>query len=344
MTSQDGKKVLITGANGFIGRHIVCEALARGYGVWAGVRAVSSLAHLPQDRIHRMNLEYGDPQALTGQLSQFVHEHGAWDYVVHNAGLTKTTHPRDFFHVNAVCTHHLLEALARANCRPRKFLLMSSLGACGAGNQDTLRPIGLDDPQQPDTVYGKSKLMAENHVRAQQDFPYVILRPTGVYGPGDTDYLMEINSIRAGFDFAVGRQPQHLTFIYVKDLASVVFDTLENAAITNRSFFVADGDVHTDAEFARTIQDILQKKHVFRLRIPLWLAWWACICFEGVGRLTGRAMTLNSDKYKILRQRNWICDTGPLHRETGFTPAYNLRRGLEETIRTIETPQSNKQH
>ncbi|MDR1601200.1 MAG: NAD(P)-dependent oxidoreductase [Tannerella sp.] len=336
MTSQSGKKILITGASGFIGRHIVYEALSRGYEVWAGVRATSSLAHLPQDRIHRIDLKYSDSEALTAQLSQFVRKHGAWDYVVHNAGLTKTTRLGDFFRVNAAYTLHLLEALTGADCKPAKFLLMSSLSCYGGGNPDTLRPISIDDPQNPETVYGKSKLMAENYVRAQRNFPYIILCPTGVYGPGDKDYLMEIESIRSGFDFAVGMKPQRITFIYVKDLASAVFETLENGAIVNSRFFVADGDVYTDTEFARLIQDVLQKKRVFRLRIPLWLAWLACLCFEVAGRLTGRAMTLNSDKYRILKQRNWICDTEPLRSATGFVPAYNLRRGLEETIRSLE--------
>ncbi|MDR2918559.1 MAG: NAD(P)-dependent oxidoreductase [Tannerella sp.] len=324
-------KVLITGASGFIGRYLVAEALRRGYEVWAGIRATSSLKGLP-DAIHCIDLKYNDADVLTAQLAEHVRKNGAWDYVIHNAGLTKTTRPSDFILVNATYTHHLLMALTRANCKPQKFVLMSSLSSYGLGDEKTFRPISPDDPQHPNTAYGKSKLLAENYVREQSEFPYVILRPTGVYGPGDKDYLMEIKSIRSGFDFAVGMTPQRITFIYVKDLACVVFDALENGKILNRHYFVADGDIYTDTEFARIIQELLQKKHVFRARIPFWLVYIVCVLSEGIGCLIRQPMTLNTDKYKILKQRNWVCDMQPLTEDLNFKPQYNLRKGLEETI------------
>ena len=326
------KRILITGASGFIGRFLVEEALRRSYEVWVGVRATSSLKNLPVDQINRIDLKYDDPVALTEQLSQQVKEYGVWNYVIHNAGLTKTTNPSDFLQVNATYTLHLLNALTNANCKPEKFLLMSSLSSYGKVDEKTFRPIQLNDPQCPDTIYGKSKLKAEYYVRNQSDFPYVILRPTGVYGPGDKDYLMEIQSIRSGFDFTVGMKPQRITFIYVKDLARVALDALEAEAVRNRHYFVADGDVYTDKEFARLIQELVKKKHVFRARMPAWLVYIVCLISEGVGRLTGKPMTLNTDKYKILKQRNWICDIEPLRKDLAFVPEYNLRKGLEETI------------
>ena len=326
------KKVLITGASGFIGRFLVDEAVRRGYEVWAGVRATSSLEHFPEEQIRRIDLKYYDSEALSKQIDTHVQQFGAWDYVIHNAGLTKTTRRSDFFEVNAEYTRRLLDALLQPDCRPDKFLLMSSLSTYGAGNKKTLDPIRLDDPQKPDTIYGKSKLLAEQYVCRQDVIPYVILRPTGVYGPGDKDYLMAIESIRSGFDFAAGMKPQYITFIYVKDLVNVAFQALENEAIRNRAYFVADGNVYTDTQFARLIQEIIRKKHVFRARIPLWLVYIVCLCSECIGRISGKPQTLNTDKYKILKQRNWICDTEPLRRELGFIPAYDLRKGLEETM------------
>lgn len=332
MDMNDKKKILITGASGFIGGFLVKEALERGYETWAGVRPTSSRAHLQDERIRFIDLNYSDPQALAAQLADFAREQGPWTYVIHNAGLTKTLDKKNFYRVNAGHTARLLEALAASGCKPEKFLLMSSLSSYGRGDEETFRPISLEDPQLPDTDYGKSKLEAEHHVRRQTHFPYVILRPTGVYGPGERDYFMEIKSIQSGFDFAAGCTPQRITFIYVKDLATVAFLALENASIRNRHYFVADGDVHTDESFARMIQEILRKRYVLHARIPMGLVHIACRVSEWIGKLLKRSMTLNTDKYIILRQRNWTCDVTPLRDELGFVPAYPLRRGLEESI------------
>ena len=329
---MNGKRILITGASGFIGGFLVEEALNRGYEVWAGVRASSNRAGLRDGRIHFIELRYDDQAALTEQLQVFAETHARWDYVIHNAGLTKALHKEDFSRVNAGNTHRLIEALAASGCSPERFLLMSSLSSYGMGDEKDFRPIRLDDPQRPNTAYGRSKLEAENYLRRQDHFPYVILRPTGVYGPGERDYFLEIESVNKGFDFAVGSVPQRITFIYVRDLARVALLALESPAARNREYFVADGDVHTDEAFARLIQESLGKKRVLHVRVPLWVVYPVCLCCEWAGRLTRRTVTLNTDKYLILKQRNWVCDISPLREELGFTPRYDLRKGLEESI------------
>ena len=145
------KKILITGASGFIGGFLVKEALNRGYETWAGVRSTSSRANLQDERIRFIDLKYSDRESLTAQLADFVREHGPWDYVIHNAGLTKTLDKRNFYRINAQNTANLIEALAASGCKPEKFLLMSSLSSYGRGDEKTFRPISLDDPQLPDT-------------------------------------------------------------------------------------------------------------------------------------------------------------------------------------------------
>lgn len=325
-------KILITGASGFIGGFLVEEALNRGYETWAGIRAGSSRERLNDPRIRFIDLKYNDLEELTRQLAQFAEEKGPWDFIIHNAGLTKTLNKENFYRVNAGNTRTFLEALSASGCQPRKFLLMSSLSALGKGDEETFRPLRADHLPAPDTEYGKSKLQAEQYVKEQQTFPYVILRPTGVYGPGEKDYFMEIKTVASGLDVAVGLTPQRITFIYVKDLATVAFLALGKEEVRNKTYLVADGDVYTDAEFARMIQDLVGKKHVLHARFPLAVAKAACYCSEWMSKLTKQPTALNTDKYSILKQRNWICDVAPLQDELGFVARYPLRKGLEESI------------
>ena len=329
---NERKRILITGASGFIGRFLVDEALQRGYDIWAGVRPGSSREYLQDERIHFINLRYDDKKKLIEQLREIVSDSGAWHYVVHNAGITKSLKASDFYEVNTNNTRVLMESLSEADCKPKKFLLMSSLSSYGPVNEKSFEPIHTNDKQRPDSVYGKSKLDAEILVKEQTSFPYIILNPTGVYGPGDKDYLVEIKSIKSGFDFKVGIKPQNITFIYVRDLAVAAFLALENSSIRNSSYFISDGDVYTDNEFAEIIKNTLGRRYVFSIRIPFWLCYVACFFSEIIGKISGKSMTLNTDKYKILRQRNWICDVEPMRRELGFTPKYNLIEGIKETI------------
>ena len=329
---DEQKRILITGASGFIGGFLVKEALQRGYNVWAGIRPNSSREYLKDERIRFIHLRYDDKTALTAQLREFVAETGAWRYIVHNAGITKTLCAADFYKINAQYTQTFIEALAESGCRPEKFLLMSSLSSYGAIADTLSGPIRTDDEQQPNSIYGKSKLQAERFVKAQTNFPYIILCPTGVYGPGDKDYLMEIKSIQSGFDLKVGMKPQRITFIYVKDLAVATMLALENLSLCNTTCFLSDGHTYTDAEFAETVKKMLNKRFVLNLRVPLWAGYLACVFSEWAGKLTGKPMTLNRDKYLLLKQRNWTCETERTNKELGFTPQYTLKEGLEEIL------------
>jgi nucleoside-diphosphate-sugar epimerase len=329
---NEKKKILITGASGFIGGFLVDEALRRGYDVWAGIRKQSVRDNFREKPVHLIDLFYDDKDELAKQIHETVEISGKWDYVIHNAGITKTLDKQNFYKVNASYTSNLIEALSDTDNKPQKFVLMSSLSCFGPVKENSTEAITADDEPKPNTEYGKSKLAAENFLKQQSHFPYIILRPTGVYGPRDKDYLVEFQSVNKGFDFKAGLKPQMLTFIYVKDLAKAVFLAIENENINNKAYFVADGDVHTDAEFSKLIQKILGKKYVLNIRMPLWLTYCYCFISEVSGKITGKPMTLNTDKFKILKQRNWICETASLEADLGFCAEYNLEKGLDETI------------
>ena len=121
------KKILITGASGFIGSFLVEKALQQGMETWAAIRKSSSRAYLKDPRIHFIELDLGNPEKLKAQL----HGHH-FDYVIHAAGATKCLHRNDFFRVNTLGTQHLVEALRQQEKPIERDVVISSLSGFGA--------------------------------------------------------------------------------------------------------------------------------------------------------------------------------------------------------------------
>lgn len=326
------KKVLVTGAGGFIGGFIVNEALRRGYEVWAAVRATTSRKYLSDSRIRFVELDFSRPQLLEDKLREEISAHGAWDYVVHNLGATKCIDPADFDRINYGYIRLLADTLRRLNAVPDGFLMMSSMSAIGLGDERNYTPFTDDMPTNPNTKYGQSKLKAETYLHSLEDFPYIALRPTGVYGPHERDYFLMVKSIAAGFDFSVGFRRQELSFIYVSDLVAAIFDALESR-VRRRTYVLSDGKSYTQREFREIVKEELGKRFVIPIVAPLWLLKGVCYLSEWLASLQKKASTLNRDKYIIMKQRNWNCDISRARADFNYTPHYDLRAGLHETIR-----------
>ena len=325
------KSILITGAGGFIGGFLVEEALKRGYDTWAAVRSTTSREFLTDERIHFIELDYNDQDVLEQTLRDHLGEWGRWDYIVHNLGVTKSTNYLDFERVNYGYLRSLVDALRQTEMAPDVFLLMSSLSVMGPGDEANYRPIMPSDIPLPNTYYGVSKLKAETYLQTVEDFPYTIFRCTGVYGPHERDYYLMIKSIKRGFDFSVGFKKQMLTFIYVKDLAAGVMDALERGPL-RKAYFISEDKAYTQQEFRKIVCEELGKKHVIPVTCPLWLVKVVCYVAEWIGKVTLKASTLNRDKFRILKQRNWQCDTSEAQRDFDFKAKYSLREGLREAI------------
>ncbi len=320
-------KILITGASGFIGSFIVEEALRRGFETWAAVRGSSSRQFLADERIHFVELNLSSEEALRSQLQG--HQ---FDYVVHAAGVTKCLDKRDFYRINTEGTQHLVRALLALRMPLRRFVYISSLSIMGAiREQQPYTEICETDEARPNTAYGKSKLQAERWLETQP-IPYIILRPTGVYGPRERDYFMMAKSIKAHTDFAVGYRQQDITFVYVTDVVQAVFLALEHGQ-TGRRYFLSDGEVYQSSTFSDLIRRELGNPWWIRITAPIWLLRVITFVGEYVGRLTGRVTALNNDKYNIMRQRNWRCDIQPARRELGYEPQVKLEEGVRRSIR-----------
>ncbi len=323
--------ILVTGASGFIGGFIVEEALKRKFSVWAGIRSGSSKKYLKDRKIRFLELDFAHPNELHAQLSGHKGTYSKFDYIIHCAGITKCTNPNEFDLVNYLQTRYFVDTLRELNMIPKQFIYVSTLSVFGPVREKDYSPIKENDVPEPNTAYGLSKLKAELYLQSLPGFPYVIFRPTGVYGPRERDYFMMAQSIQNHLDFSVGFRRQDLTFVYVKDVVQAIFKGIDKQVV-RRAYFLSDGQVYRSRSFSDLIRKDLGNPFVIRIKCPLIVLKVVSLLAEFISTLTKRPSTLNSDKYKIMKQRNWQCDITPAVKEIGYSPEYNLERGVSESI------------
>ena len=320
--------ILITGATGFIGGFIVDEALSRGMQVWVAVRPTSSRKYLSDPRIQFLELNLSNKEQMKRQMDGL-----RFDYVVHAAGATKCLHAEDFFRSNTEGTKNLVQALMEQQMPLKRFVFVSSLSVYGpVAEHQPYREICGNDTPQPNTAYGRSKLAAEQYIESIEGFPYVILQPTGVYGPRERDYFMMAKSIKSHTDFSVGYKPQDLTFVYVLDVVQAIFLALD-CQKTGGKYMLSDGEVYSSRTFSDLIHRELGHPWLLRIKAPIWLLRIITFCGEHIGRMTGKISALNNDKYNIMKQRNWRCDIKPAMSDLGYKPKYQLDEGVRLTIK-----------
>lgn len=319
-------KIILTGATGFIGGHIVSAALARQSEVFCVVRKSSNLAQITHPGVKFLYWHPGEPEKLDAEMAAFVKEYGQPDYFIHNAGITKSLHPADFEEINARHTHNYARGCLRNFTSLKRFLLMSSLAAMGPGDEKTLNPIAVHHTPNPNTLYGASKLMAEKLLRETVGLRYVILRPTGVYGPNERDYYLYLKSIKSGIEPVVGFAEQQLSFVYVTDLVEAVFLALKKP-VEGEIFLISDGNNYTGTEYGKLTRSALQRKAI-RVKIPTSIICAISHLLVTLGRLTGKIPTLNYDKYLTMKALNWHVDISETRKRLEYNPQIDLKTGL----------------
>ncbi len=325
------KTILIIGAGGFIGGFIAREALSRGYDTYVGVRESTSRRYLQEPELKFVVFDYDNPGSVAETLRASVPESGRWDYIIWNLGATKCTNFSDFNKINFQYLRDFVEVLISQNAVPERFLFMSSLSAVGPADEQNYAPITSRTIPNPNTRYGLSKIKAETYLETKPELPWIIFRPTGVYGPHEKDYLMMIKSIDSHFDFGVGYRKQMLTFIYVSDLVNAMFDALA-AGVLRKKYIISKDRAYTQKEFRNIVSKRLGGKWVVPVKLPMWAVYAASVVAEKWGLIRLKPSTLNRDKFKIMKQRNWNCDVSDAKRDFGFNPQFPLERGIDITV------------
>lgn len=316
-------KVLVTGASGFIGYHLIDGLLQEGYEVFAAVRPSSDITQLKSFHLGYTNIDFTSVEAIKRDL-----EEKQYNYIVHAAGTTKAATEAEYNDINAGYTQNLAKAAAAANIQLKKFVFISSLAALGPRYYEDPVPIKEISLPLPITRYGKSKLLAEDHLKEIQ-LPLITLRPTAVYGPREKDIFLMFKTLSKGFEPYIGRKKQILTFVYVTDLVKAVILAMQSDLV-NKTYNLSDGKTYSRYALADITKKVLGKR-TFKMHVPLPIV---KVIAGTLEKMAGdkKVPALNVEKLQELTAENWNCSIENITKELGFDPVYDLEKGLTETL------------
>ena len=314
--------MLVTGAAGFIGSHLVEALLVKGYEVHALIRDTSDLRWLRDKNvnfIHRDLMRKGGLPSLDG-----------FDHIFHLGGATRAIRNRDFYRINRDGTERLIDAALNIKGL-RRFIYLSSQAAAGPSPKD--RPLTEEDLPRPVSPYGKSKLQAEQAVLMCRDkFHVTILRPCSVYGPRDTYMLELFKFISRGFLPSLGKGPMYFSFCYVEDIIQALLLSVQGEHSSGEVFFIGDGERHTLDSFADLASSELGVVKLRKIHIPGWAAWCYATIADGWGFATRSPAAFSRNKCAEGIQQNWVCDINKAKTKLGFRPGVHLEKGVKVTL------------
>jgi len=314
----DGKAI-ITGASGFIGGRLRDTLLDQGVDVLTVRRKGSP----PAKRGRSIELSYEDFDGIARMIRE---EKPAW--VFHVAGVTKGVTYADFRKGNVTPTRNLLEAVCQEHPDVQRFVHVSSLACYGPSTLDS--PHVESNPRRPVEYYGESKLEAERLVEAEKRVAWTILRPCGVYGPGDIDYFKLFQQVERGFDIYFGNRKRLFSALFVDDAVSAILFAATHPETVGKGFFLCDGVPVSWETFQREVVSASGRK-VRTLDLPGFLVDLASLGGELATKIDGKPRLFNRQKAIMGSCDAWTCRSDAL-RSLGWESTFDLERGVRTAI------------
>jgi nucleoside-diphosphate-sugar epimerase len=314
---------LVTGATGFTGGHLARSLIARGDEVRALVRNPGSAADLAAAGIELSTGDIRDASALDKAMRGV-------DIVYHVAAVYRQAGigAGEYRAVNAVAAGQVVEAAARTGVR--RVVHCSTVGVHG----DVERPPADEDaPLRPGDIYQQTKLEGERLARRTADrlgIDLAIVRPTGIYGPGDRRLLKLFRGVARG-RFPVlgdGRIYYHLT--YIDDLVDGLVLCGTAAAAANRTYILAGGEVRTLNELVALIAEVAGVDPP-KMHLPVWPFWLAGALCEAVCAPLGIEPPIYRRRVDFFTKSRAF-DISRARREIGYDPRVELREGIRRTL------------
>ena len=325
------KKVsFVTGANGFVGSHLVEYLLNQGHEVHCLMRKSSDDKWLKglDIFIHRNGIQ--DIEFIKRVFS----EHNA-NYIFHLAGTVKAFDYAGFEAGNVKPTKCILEASLGLDSL-EKIIVTSSLAASratkvGQPNDETCERIPLTD-------YGMSKVAEEDLAISYMDrLPISIIRPPVVYGERDVEVLLFFKTVKAHLIPLIGFTPKSVSLVYVGDLVKGFYECAISEKSKNQTYFLGGHeDEYTWPRLGELSAKIL-KVSAIKLRVPHSVIFVVAYIYEFIAKLFGQAVTFNTQKGREMVSESWSCTSQKAKHDFGYNPLMTVEEGFERTINWYKT-------
>ena len=332
-------RILVTGATGFVGGHLVDALLERGNDVICLTRSTANLSWLNRQPVEQIQGDLNDTRAMRAAVEKV-------DVVYHVAGLIRALSEADFMETNAIGTRRLAEACA-LQPNPPVFVYVSSLAAAGPTSSNS--PLRESDPSRPISRYGRSKRAGELALtRLANDLPVSVVRPPIIFGGRDKSTKTLFNSIgRSGIHFALGyRHRRRYSLVHVSDLVQALLSVARNgqrldlrdadeAGFRQGCYYVAFDDQPTYAEFGQMIGEAYGRRFVAKIPIPDMMTTSFAAVSDLISQLRKRPNIFGTDKAREIKAGSWICSTEKIKSDLDFVPTNSLQVSINETVAEI---------
>jgi nucleoside-diphosphate-sugar epimerase len=313
---------VVTGANGFVGSHLVDYLLSKNFEVRCVVRKSSNLRWLDGKNLQIFDCGLFDKDGLR---KAFVNV----NYIFHVAGVVKAKNEAGYLKGNVEATKVLLEVASEFKKTVKKFIIVSSQTVSGPSADGN--PVTENMQPNPLTTYARSKLQQENVALSYNDiFPVTICRAPAIFGERDTEIFIYFQVFNRGLTTMIGFDKKELSLLHVTDLAQGLYLAAISENSNGKIYFISSEKFYTWDEVGKITSEVLNKKAI-KIRIPHFIVFIIAAIAQFFAMFSSKPATLNIEKAKDLVQRYWICDTSKAVKELGYRQIVPIEEGIRQT-------------
>jgi len=315
---------VVTGANGFVGSHLVDHLIEKGLIVRCIVRESSNLRWLDGKDVEIFSCGLFDKDGLSIALKNA-------DYVFHVAGVVKAKTEEGYFKGNVETTRTLLEAALENKDSIKRFLVLSSQTVTGPSLNG--KPVNEETECKPITTYGRSKFEQEKLALSYIDkLPVTICRAPAVFGERDTEIFIYFQNFAKGITTTIGFDKKILSLIHVIDLVEGFYNAAISENTVGNVYFISSEKFYSWSEVNTVTSKALDKK-VIKIPVPHFLVYTIAAIAQFFSMFSSKAATLNLEKAKDIVQHAWICDTSKAMRDFGYKQNISIEEGINRTVK-----------